>query len=320
MPPTHWRAQNVTISISICRISCVAGLVVAAIAGDIGGREASPNIRVRSDQVLIHALVTKGHKFAVAGLDLSRFRLFEDGNEQVIRYCAGDDGPVSMGLVLDTSGIMGEKLSALKKVAVQFVRATNSADECFLLQFRGRPEVLVPFTSKTDRLISAIDSIESGGSTALEDAIYLALWQIRRAKNPRKAILVISYGMDNHSCYSARETKRLALELDSPIYTINLWEPPRSGSRYALQRRDPGLLEAISVLTGGRSFAVRDPNKLAATVDLISSEIRHEYVLGYVPSNRQADGKFRHVRVKVESSGTQKFEISYRPGYFAPIQ
>jgi VWFA-related protein len=306
-------------SVPSFRLLCVAGLLVGAIAQERGSRDHAPNIRVRSDLVLVNAVVTDAHGVPVTDLDASRFRLFEEGIEQFISYCASEDSPISIGLVLDTSGSMKDKLSALKRAAIQFVREANPSDEYFLLEVRDRPEVLVPFTSSTDRLISAIDSVEAGGSTALLDAIYLALQEVRHGKNPRQALLVISDGMDNHSRYSARETRRLALESDVPIYVINVWEPPRSGTRYAMQPRDPGLLEEMSAPTGGRSFVVRDLKELTATAELIGSEIRHEYVLGYVPAKRSAEARFRHVRVQVESSGGQGLKISHRSGYFPPI-
>ena len=254
---------------------------VAAIAQDGGLRHPEPNIRVHSHLVLINAIVTDQHGTPVTEVASSRFHLFEDGLEQTILYCVSEDSPVSVGLVLDTSGSMGEKLAAMKKAAIQFVRAANPTDEFFLVIFRDRPEVVVPFTSDTQRLISEIESAEAGGSTALLDAFYVALQETRRGYNSRKALLVISDGMDNHSRYSKREVKKLAQEVDFPVYTINMWEPARSGNRYAIQRRDPGLLEEIAAPTGGRSFAAREVRKLISLAERISLELRHEYVLGY---------------------------------------
>jgi Ca-activated chloride channel family protein len=217
-------------------------LLVAAMAQETALRPPTPNIRVNSDLVLINASITESHGTPVIDIAPSRFHLFEDGIEQTIRYCVSEDSPVSIGLVLDTSGSMGDKLAAVKKAAMQFVRAANPGDEFFLVIFRYRPEVVVPFTSDTQRLISKIESAEAGGSTALLDAFYLALQQARRGQNSRKALLVVSDGMDNHSRYSTKEVKGLAREVEFPIYTINMWQPDRSGNRYAMQRRDPGFL------------------------------------------------------------------------------
>lgn len=148
-------------------------LVVAAMAQETALRPPKSNIRVNSDLVLINASITDSHGTPVTDIAPSRFHLFEDGIEQTIRYCVSEDSPVSIGLVLDTSGSMGDKLAGVKKAAMQFVRAANPWDEFFLLIFRDRPEIVVPFTSDTQRLISEIESAEAGGSTALLDAFYL---------------------------------------------------------------------------------------------------------------------------------------------------
>ena len=294
-------------------------LLMAALspAQNSGSRDAPANIRVHSDLVLINALVTDRHGSVITGLDGSQFRLFEDGKEQPITYCVSEDAPVSIGLVLDTSGSISAKLGLLKKAAIQFILAANREDEYFLLEFRGRPEVVVPFTSDTDRLTRSIDRMEAGGNTALYDAVHMAVREVQHANNPRKALLLVSDGIDNRSRHTERATKRLVSEVDFPIYTINVYEPP-SGNRYAIQRRDTGVLELISAPTGGRAFAVRDPKKLTSVAELINSEIRHEYVLGYVPSIRVSDGRFHRVHVKVDLSSGAQYRVSNRAGYHAP--
>lgn len=283
-------------------------------------RPTPTNLRVQSDLVLINALVTDSHGRPVVGLDASRFRLFEDGREQIVKSCSSEDVPVSVGLVLDTSGSMGDKIELLKKAAIQFVRAANPADEYFVVRFQARPEIAVPLTTDTDRLLGFINRIEAGGSTALFDAIHLAVNEMRRARYPRKALLIVSDGMDNHSRYTERETKKLISEVDFPIYGINVWQPQRSGNRYAIQRQDPATLETILPPTGGRVFAVRDLKKLAIMTGLITQEIRYEYVLGYAPSDRRDDGKYHHVSVSIESSAGRRLKVSHRSGYYAPVQ
>jgi len=295
-------------------------LIIAAIShaqGQNPGRPAS--IQVHSDLVLINALVTDRQGAVITGLGASAFRLFEGGKQQVVKYCASEDVPVSIGLILDSSGSMSSKLALLKQAALQFVRAGNPADEYFLIEFRNRPRLVLPLTGDLDQVAQSIADLTAGGNTALLDALHLAVGEIRHANNPRKALLLISDGLDNHSRYTERETKRLISELDIPIYTINLYERP-SGNRYAIQRQDPGILEAISTPTGGRSFRELNPKKISSVAELIASEIRHEYVLGYVPINRERDGKFRRVRVQAELQVGKSFRISHREGYYAPVQ
>jgi Ca-activated chloride channel family protein len=213
---------------------------------------------------------------------------------------------------------MSSKLALLKQAALQFVRAGNPADEYFLIEFRDRPRVVLQLTGDLNQVTQSIGDLEAGGNTALLDALHLAIREIRRANNPRKALLLISDGLDNHSRYTERETRRLISELNLPIYAINVYERP-SGNRYAIQRQDTGILEAISTPTGGRSFRVLSPKKISSVAELIASEIRHEYLLAYVPSNRQRDGKFRRVHVQAEPLAGQSFRISHRQGYYAPV-
>ena len=304
--------------LSRCFTSLAPLLMLAAVhAQNPGSRDRVADIRIHSDLVLINTLVTDRHGRAITGLGASSFRLFEDGQEQVVKYCVGEDMPASVGLVLDTSGSMGDKIDLLKQAAVQFVRAANPADEYLLLEFQARPQVVIPFTADTDDLLHAIASVEPGGATALFDAVHLAVSEMRHAKNPRRALVIISDGMDNHSRYHDRETRRLVSEVDFPIYGINVWQP-QYGNRYAIQRRDPATLESISIPTGGRTFAVRDLKKLPAVTELISLEIRNEYVLGFTPSSRLADGRFHQVRVHVDSPDEHGLKISSRTGYRSP--
>jgi len=299
------------------------GLLAAALPLLLAGQGSEPrfrpaSLRVESDLVLINTLVTDPRGRPITGLGASQFHLFEDGREQTIKSCSSEDVPVSIGLVLDTSGSMGDKIELLKNAAIQFVRAANPADEYFIVQFQSRPEIVVPFTTETDRLLGFISGIKAGGSTALFDAIHLAINEMRRARYARKAVLIVTDGMDNHSRHTERATKRLISEVGFPMYGINVWQPQRSGNRYAIQRQDPATLETLLPPTGGRVYAVRDLRKLTLTTDLISQEIRYEYVLGYSPPNTTLDGKFHKVTVQVESLLGQRLRISSRRGYYAP--
>src|ERR1051326_3187224 len=290
-----------------------------SVGQSVSPRPPQTNLRVESDLVLITALVTDSQGKPVTGLSASQFRVQEDCVEQIIKSCSSEDVPVSIGLVLDISGSMGDKIELLKNVALQFIRGANRADEYFLIQFQARPEIAVPFTTDTDRLLGFVNGIEVGGSTALFDAIQLAVNEMRHARYARKAMLIISDGMDNHSRYTERETKRLISEVDFPIYGINVWQPQRSGNRYAIQRKDPATLDMLLPPTGGRVFVVRNLKKLAKTTELISEEIRYEYVLAYAPSVRRKDATTHRIKVSlVDSSIGPKLKISHRAGYRAP--
>jgi Ca-activated chloride channel family protein len=282
-------------------------------------RGQAANIKVHSDLVLMNVLVTDRQGRVVTGLDASNFRLTENGKEQTVRYCASDDVPVSIGLILDTSGSMAGKLAILKQSVVDFVRAGNEGDEYFLVEFRDRPRTVVPFTDHAEQITEAIRGLNAADETALLDALPVAVREMRQAHHSRKAMLLVSDGVDNHSRYTDREAKRLISELGVPVYTINLYERP-GGNRYALQQPNPVILETISTLTGGRTFHELNAKRVSAVAELIASEIRHEYVLGYVPSDLQRNGKFNHVRIQLEPLAGREFRISHRQGYYAPTE
>ena len=211
---------------------------------------------------------------------------------------------------------MGVNIGLMKQAVNEFVGGANRLDEYALLSFQGRPQVVRPFAIDSDELLRAADRIQAGGSTAPFDAVHLAVADMRHAKYARKALLIVSDGMDYHSRYTERQTKRLISEADFPIYSINVWQA-QQGNTYATQRRDPGFLAEISNSTGGRQYEVRDLKKLTAATESINLEIRYQYILGCVPSVRRSDGKFHKVKVKVESPQDRRLSVRYRAGDLA---
>src|SRR5262245_46123199 len=151
-------------------------------------------IRVNADLVLIPVMVTDKKDRLITGLDRSHFRLFEDKVEQAITHFAAEDVPVSIGLVFDASGSMGPKLGKSRAAVAEFLKTANPEDEFFLIQFNDRAQLLSGFTARSDEIQNKLMFIESRGRTALLDAIYLGLSEMRNAKHQRKAILILSDG------------------------------------------------------------------------------------------------------------------------------
>lgn len=277
----------------------------------------SADMGVQSNLVLIGASVMDSKGMPVTGLDVSSFHLFEDGKEQAIRSCSSEDAPVSIGLVLDTSGSMSSRLALLKQAATQFVHSSNPDDEYLLIELRQRPQVVLPFSTDTNRVLETISRVEAHGPTPLFDAVHLAVNEMRNAQYPRRAVLIFSDGLNNHSLYTGRDTKRLISEVDFPIYTINFWQHQVSGNRYAIQRGDPGVLATISEPTGGRDYPVTELRDLDSIMASIGSQIRRGYVLGFAPLTQTLDGKFHKVRVKVEPEPGLRLQVANRSGYYA---
>jgi VWFA-related protein len=276
---------------------------------------------VDSTLVLINVSVTDPLNRFVTGLDKENFRLFEDKVEQSVTHFASEDAPLSIGLVFDCSGSMGAKLQKSRQAAAQFFKTANPQDEFFLVQFNDRPELAVKFTTDVEEIQNRLTFIQSKGRTAMLDSIYLAMHEMRRARNPRKALLVISDGGDNSSRYTESEIKNLVREADVQVYAIGIFEPMGSRGRTAEELSGPGLLTEIAEQTGGRHFPVDNLNELPDVAAKIGIELRNQYMLGYTPRNQEKDGKYRRVSVKlVQPRGLPPLRAYWRLGYYAPSQ
>jgi Ca-activated chloride channel family protein len=279
------------------------------------------NIRIDTTLVLIPVTVTDPMGRFVTGLDKENFKVSEDKIDQEITQFSSEDAPLSVGVVFDTSGSMGDKLAKSRQAVAQFMRTANPEDEFFLVQFNDRPELMVPFTPATEEIQNRLTFVQSKGRTALLDGVYLAMNQMKKARNPRKAILIISDGGDNSSRYTEREVKNAVREADVQIYAIGIFEPMASRGRTPEELSGPALLGEITEQTGGRHFAVDNLAELPDVAAKIGIELRNEYVLGYTPKNATRDGKYRHVQVRlVKTTGLPQLKAIFRTGYYAPTQ
>src|SRR5215475_946623 len=280
-----------------------------------------PDIRVDTNVVLIPVAVLDPLRKFVTDLDKENFKLFEDKVEQQILSFSSEDAPLSICVVFDTSGSMGEKLQMSRRAVAQFMKVANPQDEFCLITFNNRPELLEPFTGLTEVIQNRLTFIGSKGSTALLDGVYMAMNQMRKARNPRKAILIISDGGDNSSRYTESEVKSRVREADVQIYAIGIFEPIASRGRTPEELSGPALLGEVTEQTGGRHFAVDNLAELPDVAAKIGIELRNQYMLGYTPKNATRDGKYRRVQVKlVKTTGLPQLKATFRTGYYAPAQ
>jgi len=283
---------------------------------DLAGR---PNIRVQSTLVLIPVTVSDPVNRFVTGLAKEDFNLFEDNQRQEIASFSSEDAPLSVGLVFDCSGSMGAKLEKSRQAVAEFVKRANPLDEFFLVQFNDTANLVQSFTTSPEEIQSRLAFTVSKGRTALLDAIYRALHEMKKARNPRKTLLVISDGGDNSSRYTEGEIKSRVKEADVQIYAIGIFEPVVHRSRTPEELAGPGLLSEIAEQTGGRQYPVENMNDLADVATKIGVELRNQYILGYSPVNQQHDGKYRRVQVKLnQPKGLPPLRAYWRMGYYAP--
>jgi len=279
------------------------------------------NIRVDSTLVLIPVSVMDPMNRSVTGLEKEHFRVFEDKVEQEVAQFSSEDSPITVGIVFDASGSMGAKLQKSRQAVSQFFKTANPEDEFFLIQFNDRPQLIVPLTSSTEEIQSQLTFTNAKGRTALLDGVYMAMKQMRKAKNPRKAILVLSDGGDNSSRYTESEVRNAVREADVQIYAIGIFEGMSGRGRTPEELSGPGLLQELAEQTGGRHFPVENLNELPDVAAKIGIELRNHYVLGYTPKNQERDGKYRRVKVAIKQPpGLPPLRPFFRLGYYAPTQ
>jgi Ca-activated chloride channel homolog len=282
-----------------------------------------PVVRVDSLLVSIPARITTIAGAQVTTLRKENFRLFEDGVEQTIVHFGMDDAPVSIGLLFDTSGSMGNKMWKASDAVKAFCKTANPADEFFLIKFNQRVKLAVPFTPNPDQLYREIAGTSPFGQTSLLDAIHMAMKQMKKARNPQKAIVIVSDGGDNWSRHSVREIKNALIESDVQVFAMGIFDWDYMNRHAAEERRGPVLLDELAEQTGGHHFPVENLNDLPGISAEMSRQMRNQYDLGYYPSNPARDGKYRQVKLtlKMEEPGAgHPLHADYRRGYYAPAK
>jgi VWFA-related protein len=276
-------------------------------------------IRIEVPLVLVNVSVIDPYNRFVTGLEKENFEIYEDDKPQTISHFSSEDVPLSGGVVFDASGSMSDKIDKARTAVGQFFRTANPDDEFFLINFNDRPTRISDFTQDSNGIQNKLNFTAAKGRTALLDAIYLGLHEMRKAQHARKVLLVFSDGGDNQSRYTERDIKREVKEADVQIYTVGIYEPYSSRSRTPEELAGPGLLTEIAESTGGRQFPVENPNDLPDIARKIGRELRNLYVIGYSPTNPDRDGKFRRIRVKLNPPrGLPPLQLFNKSGYYAP--
>jgi len=275
-------------------------------------------MKVDVDLVLVPVTITDPLNRLVTGLDKENFQLFEGSAQQEIRTFSSEDAPVSLGVIFDTSGSMSSKIDRARDAVVEFFKTANPQDEFFMISFNDEPEEVSDFTSSVDEIQNKLIYAVPRKRTALLDAIYMGVHKMRQAKFPKKALLIISDGGDNHSRYTEGEIKAMVKEADVMVYAIGIYDRYFQSEE---ERLGPALLSEIAELTGGRAFTIENPNDLADVATKIGVELRNQYVLGYRPNNGARDGKWRKIKVKLlPPKGLPPLRVYARTGYYAPAE
>jgi len=274
-------------------------------------------LKVDVNLVLVPVTVTDDMNRVVLGLDKENFQVYEDKQLQSVQHFSSTDVPISIGIIFDTSGSMSSKIDRAREAVVEFLKIANPQDEFFMIAFSDTPRQIVDFTGSTDEVQNNLVFTNPKGTTALLDAIYLGVSKMKNSKWPRKALLIISDGGDNHSRYTEKDVKRLVRESDTTIYALGIYD---RYFRTEEERLGPELLSDISQVTGGRSFTIDNPKDLPDAAGKIAVELRNQYVLGYRPSSNRHDGKWHKIRVKLLApKGMPPLQLFAKQGYYASV-
>ncbi len=268
----------------------------------------SAQLRVDTNLVLVPVTVNDELNHPITGLEKENFRLFDDKVEQTVTSFSSEDEPIALGLVFDTSGSMRTALPEGRRAASQFLQLADLQDEFFLVEFDSAPRLAVPLTADTGSINTEILFTKSRGSTALFDALFLAISEMRKSKKTKKAIVLFSDGGENNSRYTQKELDRLVRESDVLIYTVFV---PGFDA-------DPVLMNRIAEMTGGHGFAA-GVSEFTDIALKICVELRNRYVLGYTPHSAPRDGRYHRIEVKLAPPrGLPKLRAHWRLGYYAP--
>jgi Ca-activated chloride channel homolog len=279
---------------------CIFAAVVMAAAAAFAAQK---SLKVDVDLVLFNVSVNDANNKFVSGLAAENFQVSEDKVEQKVRYFSSDVAPVSLGIIFDISHSMQKKLDFARDAATKFLESGTPDDEYFLVEFANRANVAQGFTTDISRLRDRLAFRPAEGATAVYDGIYLGLAELKRGQNPKKALLLITDGEDNHSRYSRGDIRDFVREADAQIYVIDLGR---------------ALLGDLAEMTGGHSYhtSVED---LEDTCAKIAFELKSQYIIGYESTNTSKDGKFRKVRVRVNPpAGMARLGVRTRDGYYGP--
>jgi Ca-activated chloride channel family protein len=309
----------------ILRIAAIITFTVIVTLNSMG-QTASPTppvdetkkpISVRTDLVTLTLTVTDVYGRYVSGLTKKDFTIIDNNKEQEVTFFSDSDAPVSVGILFDVSGSMsGEKVKKARTALQRFISSSHPSDEYFLIAFNSRAELLLDRTRDADAVLEKLTLVQPAKNTALYDAVYLGLERVTRGAHQKRALLIISDGQDNSSRYNFGEVRRLMKESDVVTYAVGILDRGDSGSQLGMQGQ--AFLDELASVSGGKSFYPNGAAEMDEIFERIALELRHQYSIGYTPTDFQPDGKWRKVKVKVKPPrGLPRLSVRGREGYYA---
>jgi Ca-activated chloride channel family protein len=270
--------------------------------------------------VQLDVKVTDQNGRSIPGLTKNDFVVYEDKISQSIESVSSEEAPVSMGVVIDTSGSMRPKIVTVSDAARGLIRQMRPDDEAFLAQFKTEAELVKDFTSSRRELEDALGHLSVNGGTALLDAIIATADHAHeKGKRRRKALVVITDGVEKNSSAKEKEVMETMKEDEVQVYLVGFVDEEQSGGFFggSHARKAKELLIRLAEDSGGRAFFPTDVSETPAIAEQIAKDLRAQYVISYYPNNDRRDGVFHTVRVVVNHGDNRKLIARTRQGYYA---
>jgi VWFA-related protein len=269
--------------------------------------------RKKVEEVVLHAVVVDGQNELISNLDKNSFHVYEDSKPQEITSFYQEHVPVALGILIDNSGSMRPKRPSVNQAALNLVRSSNPQDEVFVVNFGEQYYLDQDFTSDVAKLQTALERVETRGSTALYDAIVASAAHMKQGSILQKRILlVVTDGADNASQESLEEAIQQLQQKDGPVvYVIALLANGRNASSTTRS------LESLSQSTGGTAFFPKEVSQVDSITRSIASAIRNQYVIGYKSSSTATGHTYHTIQVDAFDPGRRKLRVRTRTGYYS---
>lgn len=281
------------------------------------GNEIIGPVIVNTDLITFTVTVTDTYGRYVSGLGKNAFTVLDDKKPQEITFFSDDDSPVSVGVIFDVSGSMGgDKIRRARDALSKFIQTSHDSDEYFLIAFNSRAQLLLDKTRDGNAVLDKLTFVQTKNNTALYDACYLGVEKVQRGAHPKRALLLISDGQDNNSRYTFNELRRLLKESDVVLYGIGILSGNDAGSSLGMEGQS--ILDDLASVSGGKAFFPRSAAEMDDIFEQIALELRHQYSIGYKPTDFANDGHWHKIKVKVTPPrGLPRLFVRSKEGYYA---
>src|SRR5215813_8055890 len=295
---------------------------------ELAGQNPSEPPAQDTQRIAVTVTVTNGRNELVTGLTRADFSVFADKVPQTISYFRDDDGPASVGILFDASDSMRTRwgmtvIKAYRDSFRQFFARSHQGNEYFLMSFGLKPQLLVDWTSDEEAIENGFDAVQFKGNTAFFDACHAGVQKVTQGRNEKRAIILVSDGEDNESTHRKNEIRSMLRKYNVLVYSINIFAgPDASGS--ALGFEGQSILNELSRMSGGMTFYPKSNQRVSiselnSVLNFIADELRHQYLIGFIPSIKPVKDKWQRIAVKINTDrtdpGMRGLTIRARDGY-----